>query len=80
LFPTAFIAAFMRRLCAEGGETHRLRPERREGVPLAALAAQSGEGDRLIRPKVITDSGDHDHARAVEVAGEMTMRRSASLA
>jgi hypothetical protein len=46
----------------------------------ARAAAQSGEGDRLIRPKVITDSGDHDHARAVEVAGEMTMRRSASLA
>jgi len=45
-----------------------------------SIVAQSGEGDRLIQPKVITDSGDHDHARTVEVAGEMTMQRSASLA
>jgi hypothetical protein len=29
---------------------------------------------------VITDSGDHDHAREVELAGVMAMRHSASLA
>src|SRR6266566_2093275 len=44
------------------------------------MSAQSGEGDRLIQPKVITGSGDHDHAREVDVASGMTMRRSAPLA
>jgi hypothetical protein len=30
-------------------------------VALASHAADSGEGDRPFRPKVITDSGDRDH-------------------
>jgi hypothetical protein len=60
--------------------TARSMPATSASASGVSWPAQSGEGDRLIRPKVITDSGDHDHARAVEVAGEMTMRRSASLA
>jgi hypothetical protein len=31
----------MRRPCAEGGGLHRMRPERRGGVPLAVLAAHA---------------------------------------
>jgi hypothetical protein len=41
LCPTALIAAFMRRPGTGGGEPHRLRPERRGGVPHTALAAMA---------------------------------------
>lgn len=41
-------------------------PPRRRAViykpAKSAMTAHSGEGDRPIRPKVITDSGDRDHA------------------